>query len=69
VEIEVVDPVDPLGAFLPPTIQLNDEIYQIRDLDAGGSHVLLRLDPASVDLTRPEVHPRGGPGILHRAWP
>jgi uncharacterized protein len=58
VRIEVADPVDPLVAFLPPTIQLNDEIYQIRDFDAGGSHVLLRLDPTSVDLTRPEVHPQ-----------
>ena len=35
-----------------------DEIYQIRDFDVRGSKVVLRLDPASVDLTRPEVHPQ-----------
>jgi hypothetical protein len=35
-----------------------DEIYQIRDFDVRGSKVALRLDPASVDLTRPEVHPQ-----------
>jgi uncharacterized protein len=56
VRIEVADPADPLVASLGPSITLTDEIYQIRDFDAGGSHVLLRLDPASVDLTRPNVH-------------
>jgi type 1 glutamine amidotransferase len=70
VRIEVANPTDPLVAFLPPTIELNDEIYQIRDFDAGGSHVLLRLDPASVDLTRPEVHPQpyGWPLAWTRAY-
>ena len=58
VRIEVADPVDPLVAFLPPAIELDDEIYQIRDFDAGSSRVLLRLDPRSVDLTLPEVHPQ-----------
>jgi type 1 glutamine amidotransferase len=52
------DPADPLVAFLGPSIEIDDEIYQIRDFDDRGSHVLLRLDPASVDLTRPEVHPQ-----------
>ncbi len=58
VRIEVADPSNPLVAFLGTSIALTDEIYQIRDFDAGGSKVLLRLDPASVDLTRPEVHPQ-----------
>jgi type 1 glutamine amidotransferase len=63
VTVAVADPSDPLVAFLGSSIALADEIYQIRDFDAGGSHVLLRLDPASVDLTRPNVHrhPYGWP--------
>jgi uncharacterized protein len=58
VRIMVGDPADPLVAFLGPSIEIEDEIYQIRDFDVRGSKVLLRLDPASVDLTRPEVHPQ-----------
>jgi type 1 glutamine amidotransferase len=63
VQIAVADPSDPLVKFLGSSIALTDEIYQIRDFDVGGSHVLLRLDPASVDLTRPDVHrhPYGWP--------
>jgi type 1 glutamine amidotransferase len=58
VTVKVADPSDPLVAFLGSSITLADEIYQIRDFDAGSSHVLLRLDPASVDLARPDVHRR-----------
>ena len=52
VTIEVADTADPLVAFLGSSLQLNDEIYQISDFDYQTSHVLLRLDPTSVDLTR-----------------
>jgi len=63
VSIDVADRSDPLVAFIGPSMVLSDEIYQIRDFDVGGSHVLLRLDPASVDLTRNNVHrhPYGWP--------
>jgi type 1 glutamine amidotransferase len=50
VTIEVVDPGDPLVAFLGSSLQVEDEIYQISDFDHHGSRVLLRLDPRSVDL-------------------
>src|SRR5215472_7693021 len=45
-------------------------IDQIRDFDAGGSHVLIRLDPASVDLNRENVHrhPYGWPLAWTRAY-
>jgi type 1 glutamine amidotransferase len=56
VRISVADRSDPLVAFIGPSMELSDEIYQIRDFDAGGSHVLLRLDPASIDLSRQNVH-------------
>ena len=44
VTIEVVDPGDPLVAFLGNSLQVEDEIYQISDFDYRGSRVLLRLD-------------------------
>ena len=56
VRIENADPLDPLTAPVGRSLTLTDEIYQIRDFDAAGSHVLLRLDPASVDLARENVH-------------
>jgi type 1 glutamine amidotransferase len=70
VRIKVADPADPLVAFLGPSIEVDDEIYQIRDFDDRGSHVLLRLDPASVDLTLPEVHrqPYGWPLAWTRSY-
>jgi len=56
VTVDVADPTSPLVGFLAPSFAVNDEIYQIRDLDAPTSHILLRLDPASVDLDAPNVH-------------
>src|SRR5258706_9372237 len=69
VRIDVADRSDPVVAFIGPSIALSDEVYQIRDFDVGGSHVLLRLDPASVDLTRDLVHrhPYGWPLAWTRA--
>jgi uncharacterized protein len=58
VTIEVVDPDDPLVAFLGSSFQIEDEIYQISDFDYRGSHVLLRLDQSSVDLRASGVHQR-----------
>ena len=58
VTIEVVDPQDPLVAFLGNALQFEDEIYQISDFDYRGSHVLLRLDQSSVDLSKAGVHQR-----------
>jgi uncharacterized protein len=63
VRIEVVDPTDPLVSFLGSSLQIADEIYQIRDFHDRGSRVLLRLDETSVDLTRANVHRR------HYGWP
>jgi type 1 glutamine amidotransferase len=58
VTIDVADAADPLVAFLGNSLQLKDEIYQISDFDYRGSHVLLRLDPGSVDLGKTGVHQR-----------
>jgi type 1 glutamine amidotransferase len=58
VTIEVVDPSNPIVAFLGNSLQFDDEIYQVSDFDDRGSHVLLRLDPSSVDLGSSGVHQR-----------
>jgi uncharacterized protein len=58
VTIEVVDPRNPLVAFLGNSFQIEDEIYQISDFDYRSSQVLLRLDQSSVDLSKPGVHQR-----------
>lgn len=58
VTIDVADRSSPLVSFLGDEFRLDDEIYQISDFDYRGSHVLLRLDPASVDLTKPDVRRR-----------
>jgi type 1 glutamine amidotransferase len=65
-----VDRGDPLVAFLDESIAVTDEIYQIRDFDVNGSRVLLRLDPDSVDLNRPNVHrhPYGWPLAWTRSY-
>jgi type 1 glutamine amidotransferase len=56
VTVDVADPGNPLVAFLAPSFTISDEIYQIRDFEAASSRVLLRLDPASVDLEAQNVH-------------
>lgn len=58
VRVEVADPASPLVSFLGRSFEIKDEIYQIRDFDERGSQVLLRLDPASVDLNRDGVRRR-----------
>jgi type 1 glutamine amidotransferase len=58
VTIDVVDPSDPMVTFLGSSFQIYDEIYQISDFDYRGSRVLLRLNPSSVDLSKPGVHQR-----------
>ena len=58
VTVDVVDPSDPIVNGLPSSFQINDEIYQISDFQADTSHVLLKLDPGSVDLKKGGVRPR-----------
>jgi hypothetical protein len=58
VTIEVVDPSDQMVAFLGKLLRIEDEIYQISNFDYRGSHVLLRLDQSSVDLSKTGVHQR-----------
>jgi hypothetical protein len=56
VGVRVEDASHPATRHLPPRFTLTDEIYQFRNWSRPGVHVLLSLDPASVDLTKAGVH-------------
>lgn len=58
VTVEVADPASPLVSSLGQSFQVNDEIYQMSDFQADTTHVLLKLDPGSVDLKNPRVRRR-----------
>lgn len=59
VTIDVEDPSNPIvSSWGSSPFQLDDEIYQISDFQYRDTHVLLRLDPNSVDLKKPNVHRR-----------
>jgi len=70
VTIDVTDRSNPIVAFLGPSLSITDEIYQISDFDYRRAHVLLRLEPRSVDLTLGTVRPRfyGWPLAWTRAY-
>jgi len=63
VTIDVVDPNSKLVGFLGKSLQVNDEIYQISDFKAETSHVLLQLDPKSVNTQKEGVT------IRYYGWP
>jgi uncharacterized protein len=58
VTVEVTDPSSPIVSFLGKSFQVNDEIYQTADFQYKTSHVLLKLDPSSVDLHKQNVRLR-----------
>lgn len=58
VTVEVTDPSSPIVSFLGKSFQVNDEIYQTADFQYKTSHVLLRLDPSSVDTHKQGVRLR-----------
>lgn len=66
VTIRVEDPQHPATAHLPAAFTLTDEIYQFKDWSRDRVHVLLSLDPSSVDLTKPGVRRTDGDFAL--AW-
>ena len=56
VTIRVEDREHPATRHLGAEFRITDEIYQFKDFSRANVHVLLSLDPASVDLTLPDVH-------------
>jgi type 1 glutamine amidotransferase len=55
VVIRVEESNHPATRSLPKSFTLNEEIYQFRNWSRDRVHVLLSLDPSSVDLTNPKV--------------
>jgi hypothetical protein len=55
VTVRVEDRGHPATAHLPEKFTLRDEVYQFRSWSRGRVHVLLSLDHASVDLSKPGV--------------
>jgi uncharacterized protein len=55
--VVVPDPDNAITKFLGKSFTITDEIYQTDDF-RDDSHVLLRLDPMSVDRSKPGVHTR-----------
>jgi len=63
VTIDVADPKNSLVSFLGNSFRINDEIYQVSDFKAETSHVLLQLDPKSVNTQKE------GTRIRYYGWP
>jgi type 1 glutamine amidotransferase len=55
VTVRVEDRAHPSTVNLGDSFEIVDEIYQFRSWDRDRVHVLLSLDPKSVDLSKPEV--------------
>jgi uncharacterized protein len=56
ITVKVEDKRHPATRHLDKSFQIKDEIYQFKDFSRERVHVLLSLDPGSVDLTLPAVH-------------
>jgi uncharacterized protein len=56
VTIRVEDREHPATRHLGDSFRITDEIYQFKDFSRANVHVLLSLDPDSVDLPLPDVH-------------
>jgi uncharacterized protein len=56
VRILVEDRDFPATRHFPPSFEITDEIYQIKEFSRDRVRVLMRLDPTSVDLTKADVH-------------
>jgi len=61
------DPNFPATKHFPATFRIKDEMYQLTTpYSRDKVHVLLRLDPTSVDMTGPNVHRKDGD--FPQAW-
>jgi type 1 glutamine amidotransferase len=56
----VEDPTFPAMRHFAPMTVLRDEFYQTKDFSRDKIRVLARLDPKSLDLTKPNVHRTDG---------
>lgn len=56
VRVTVNDRLHPATQHLPATFEISDDIYQFKRFDPSKVHVLLSLDPASLDLENSKVN-------------
>jgi uncharacterized protein len=56
VRVKVEDRTHPATRHLGESFEIADDIYQFKDFDRDRVRLLLRLDPASLDLTNPKVN-------------
>jgi type 1 glutamine amidotransferase len=56
VRIKVEDRRHPATAHLGESFEIADDIYQFKDFDRSKVQLLLSLDPASLDLTHPNMN-------------
>jgi uncharacterized protein len=58
VRVRVEDRTHPATRHLGESFEIADDIYQFKDFDRDRVRLLLRLDPASLDLDNPKVNRR-----------
>jgi type 1 glutamine amidotransferase len=58
VRVKVEDRTHPATRHLGESLAIADDVYQFKDFDRGRVRLLLRLDPASLDLDNPKVNRR-----------
>jgi type 1 glutamine amidotransferase len=56
VRVKVEDPSHPSTRHLGESFEIADDVYQYKDFDPDKIHILLRLDPASLDLANPKLN-------------
>jgi uncharacterized protein YbaP (TraB family)/type 1 glutamine amidotransferase len=56
VRIKVDDPRHPATRHLGDAFEIADDIYQFKDFDRENVHLLLSLDPSSLDLSAPKMN-------------
>ena len=56
VRVKVEDGAHPSTQHLGEGFEIADDIYQYKDFDPSKIHILLRLDPSSLDLANPKVN-------------
>jgi type 1 glutamine amidotransferase len=66
VRVTVENRAHPSTGHLGEAFELADDIYQFKDFDRAGVTLLLRLDPASLDLENPKVN--RADTVLPVAW-
>lgn len=67
IRAKIEDPQFPaMQGFTGPTIELTDEIYQLRNFSRDNVRVLMTMDTSSVDMTKKGVHRTDGDFAI--AW-